>query len=137
MKLYHSSPSLFYKFRELSHFGSFNAAMSRSNAYDGDTYLYICEVDSSNIIDIEDYGNESFMLYDDLYRQKIISKEDFIKLKNIVDFEQRSSILSNILFDMNINVIRYKNVAEDIDSTSYIVVKSKEINILSIRKLKG
>lgn len=137
MLLYHSSPSLFYQFRELSHFGTIKAALDRSNAYDGDTYIYTCEIDTNNIKTIYDYGNESDMLYDDLFRQKLITKKEFDLLKNVLDYRKRSVILKDILLGKNIKIMKYDNVAEDVNSSSYIVVDPVKIKILSIRKMKG
>lgn len=137
MKLYHSSPSLFYKFNALSHFGSFKAAMHRKNAYNSNVfYFYTVEIPEENIIEIEDFGNESDMFHDDLFRQNIISKNEFNILKNIFDYTKRTETLKNILIDKNIHILKYKNVAEDIDSTSFIVVDSSQIKITSIKKFK-
>lgn len=136
MILYHSSPSLFYQFRDLSHFGTLKAAKERSNAYEGESYLYTCNVDVKNMIDIVDYGNESHMLFDDLFHQKIISKEEHKRIKNILDYNERNAILVKILLGKNIKVMRYNNVAEDVNSFSYIVV-NHNVEITSIRKMKG
>lgn len=129
MLLYHATNvpniDIFY---DLSHFGTLKSAMNRSSYHESSkVYFYECEVDISEFIQIQDFGNETDMFHHDLYIQKIITSNDIKKMPSMT--------LSNILHNKNIKGFYYDNVAEDVGNISYIVNKGHDVKIKNIYDL--
>lgn len=123
-----SNISCFYDF---SHFGTFSSAYDRSKSFD-DKFMYRCEIDTSNLLEIKDYGNEMMLFDKDLYDQNLITQEQHYSLK-ILYYKDRIkwySIMKSIFH--NIDGFRYINVAENPGDMSYIIKNGTTVCIKEI-----
>lgn len=127
MIVFHASEAQFHphQFHPLSHFGSASAAYARvqSNHY---AYLYMGILHLHRPLTIRDFGNESHMLAHDLYKQKILDRNAYQKIRENKQCGFNTQLLIHYLQSQGHDGLNYDNSAEDIGSTSHIIFSPQQ-----------